>query len=126
MKTAQDLVAEAKASVKEVSVDEAQQLLGETDLVIDVREPAEYQEAHIAGAIHIPRGMLEFKLSADTQLEDRSRSVLLYCKSSGRAALAAVAMQKMGYLDVKSIAGGIDAWRAADKPVVQPKQPDFD
>jgi len=126
MKTAQDLVAEAKASVKEVSPDEAQQLLGQTDLLIDVREPAEYQEAHIAGAVHIPRGMLEFRLSADPQLEDRSRSVLLYCKSSGRAALAAVAMQQMGYLDVKSIAGGIDAWRTAGKPVVQPQQPDFD
>lgn len=126
MKTAQDLVAEAKASVKEISPDEAQQLLGETDLLIDVREPAEYQEAHIAGALHIPRGMLEFKLSMDPQLEDRSRSVILYCKSSGRAALAAVAMQQMGYLNVKSIAGGIEAWRAAGKPVVQPQLPEFE
>ena len=51
--------------------------------------------------------------------------VVLYCKTSGRAALAALAMQEMGYTRVRSIAGGFDAWAAAGKPVVQPQLPQF-
>jgi rhodanese-related sulfurtransferase len=126
MKTAHDLVADAKARVHEVAPAEAEAALGEVDLLIDVREPAEYQEGHLRGAINIPRGMLEFKLSSDAALEDRGRRVLLYCKGSGRAALAAVAMQEMGYLQVASLAGGFDAWRDEGREVVQPSLPEFE
>ncbi len=74
----------------------------------------------------VPRGLLEFKLSSAPALSSRDLRVVLYCKTSGRAALAALAMQDMGYLNVNSIAGGYDAWAAAVKPGVKPEQPSFE
>jgi rhodanese-related sulfurtransferase len=59
-------------------------------------------------------------------LSGRDLKVVLYCKTSGRAALAAQTMQSMGYLNVSSIAGGFDAWAAAGKTVVKPEQPAFE
>jgi rhodanese-related sulfurtransferase len=126
VKTAHDLVAAARTRVREISPDEAEAALGSTDLVIDVREPEEFRDGHVPGAINIPRGLLEFKLSSDADLENRDQRVLLYCKTSGRAALAAVAMQELGYPHVSSIAGGMDAWREAGKTVVTPSLPDFE
>ena len=78
------------------------------------------------GAINIPRGLLEFKLSGTPALDQRNLSVVLYCKTSGRSALAAMSMQAMGYLDVVSMAGGFDAWVEAGLPVVKPALPRFD
>ncbi|EED32360.1 rhodanese domain protein [gamma proteobacterium NOR5-3] len=125
MKSAQDLVAEAKASVVEVPLEQAESAVTAADVLIDVREGNEFREGHLAGAVNIPRGLLEFILSTDEALQDRSRSVVLYCKSSGRAALAAKTMQEMGYLHVSSIEGGFDAWKNAGKPVARPQEPDF-
>lgn len=125
MKTAQDLVTQAKAQISEIDIDAAEQAMLEADLVIDVREPEEFKAGHLQGAINIPRGMLEFKLSMDEALQDRSLNVVIYCKTSGRAALSAQAMKQMGYLHVQSIAGGTDAWQAANKPLVQAALPDF-
>ena len=125
MKNAMDLVAAAKARVRELPMDQAEQALREADAVIDVREESEYAAGHLPGAIHLSRGMLEFKLSNMPALAARDIKVVLYCKTSGRAALAACAMKDMGYLDVCSLAGGYDAWVAAGKPVVKPDTPAF-
>ncbi|MBQ0933414.1 sulfurtransferase [Ideonella sp. 4Y16] len=125
MKNAMDLVMAAKARVSEVSAVEAPAALREADVLIDVREESEFAAGHIPGAIHASRGLLEFKLSSNPALQARDLKVLLYCKTSGRAALAAVAMQEMGYLNVRSIAGGFDAWVAAGQPVAKPEQPNF-
>ena len=125
MKTALDLVAAAKTRVTEVSVDQAEQAIREADVLIDVREADEFAAGHLPGALHASRGMLEFKLSSQPALTPRDLKVVLYCKTSGRAALAAVAMHEMGYLNVQSIAGGYDAWVAAGKPVIRPEQPTF-
>ncbi len=125
MKNAMDLVAAAKARVRELPLDQAELALREADAVIDVREELEYAAGHLPGAIHLSRGMLEFKLSSMPALAARDIKVVLYCKTSGRAALAACAMKDMGYLDVCSIAGGYDAWVAAGKPVVKPVTPAF-
>jgi rhodanese-related sulfurtransferase len=95
-------------------------------VLIDVREADEYAAGHLPGAMHLSRGMLEFKLSATAALSARNLKVVLYCKTSGRAALAACAMLEMGYLDVKSIAGGYDAWVAAGLPAQRPEVPSFD
>lgn len=126
MKTAHDLVAAAKAQIQEIPVDEAEQAIRAADVLIDVREADEYQAGHIPGAIHASRGVLEFKLSSTPALTPRDLKVVVYCKTSGRAALAARAMHDMGYLQVQSIAGGFDAWLAAGKPVVVPESPAFD
>lgn len=125
MKTAADLVMAAKAQSREIPLAEADAALAAADVLIDVREADEFAAGHLQGAVHIPRGLLEFKLSGMPALHARDLNVVLYCKTSGRAALSAVAMQSMGYLNVTSLAGGYDAWVAAGKPVVTPSLPSF-
>ena len=126
MKTAHDLVAAAKARVQEIPVTDAEQAIREADVLVDVREADEFATGHLAGAVHISRGMLEFKFSANPALQARDLNLLLYCKTGGRAALAAAALRDMGYLNVRSIAGGFDAWAAAGKPVAKPETPSFE
>lgn len=125
MKNAIDLVTAAKAHVTEVPLDAAEAAIRDADVLIDVREESEFAAGHLPGAIHASRGMLEFKLSSNPALQSRDLKVVLYCKTSGRAALAAHAMHDMGYLNVQSLAGGFDAWKAAGKPVVKPEMPSF-
>ncbi len=126
MKTAHDLVAAAKARIHEVALSDAEQAIRDADLLIDVRETDEYAVGHISGAVHMSRGMLEFKLANAPEFEARDLKIVLYCKTSGRAALAACSLQDMGYLNVTSIAGGIDAWVAAGKSVNKLAAPNFD
>lgn len=126
MLTAHDLVMEAKKHIFEVSPEQARGLLGPDMLVLDVREPYEYVEGHIPGAVNIPRGMLEFKMTQDETLSDRNRQILIYCKTSGRAALSAVALQTLGYTHVHSISGGFDAWCDAVLPTDKPEPLSFE
>lgn len=125
MKSALDLVADARQQINELDLDAATAAVRDADLLIDVREPDEYAGGHLPGAINIPRGLLEFRLSSDPALESRELKIVLYCKTSGRAALSAVNLQAMGYLHVSSIAGGYDAWVGAGKPTVEPTLPSF-
>jgi rhodanese-related sulfurtransferase len=126
MKTAHDLVLQAKAHVREINLQDADEAIRQADVLIDVREADEFAAGHLPGAVLVPRDLLEFKLSGTPALSGRDLKVVLYCKTSGRAALAAQTMQSMGYLNVASIAGGFDAWAAAGKTVVKPEQPAFD
>lgn len=125
MKTAQDLVAEAKKEINEVALADAGHAIQGAALLLDVREPAEYQQGHLAGAINIPRGLLEFKMGSAPEFEARDQAIVLYCKTSGRAALAAASLKQMGYVNVTSIAGGYDAWAAAGMETVKPNLPEF-
>ncbi|WP_347250188.1 rhodanese-like domain-containing protein [Zoogloea sp.] len=126
MKTPHDLVIAAKALIHEVSLDDADQAIRDADVLLDVREADEYAAGHLPGAVHVSRGMLEFKLGGTPELSHRDLKVVLYCKTGGRAALAARSLQDMGYLNVQSLAGGFDAWAAAGKPVARPNLPAFD
>ena len=126
MKSAHDLVEQARTGIQEIPMSQAEAAIQAADVLIDVREPDEFREGHIEGALNIPRGVLEFKLSGAPELNARDLHVVLYCKTSGRAALAAASLQAMGYLNVKSIAGGFDAWVAAGRPVIKPNLPSFD
>jgi rhodanese-related sulfurtransferase len=126
MKTAHDLVTSAKALTREVSVTQAEEVIRNADVLIDVREADEFAAGHIPGAVHASRGMLEFKLSSTPELSSRDLKLVVYCKTSGRAALAARSLHDMGYLSVTSIAGGFDAWVAAGKPVAKPSLPAFE
>ncbi|HEY9119865.1 MAG TPA: rhodanese-like domain-containing protein [Marinobacter sp.] len=126
MKTAHDLVAQAKQDIHEVPLDQADDAIRKADMLIDVRDPDEYRTSHIPGAVNISRGMLEFKFSNDPALESRDLNIVCYCKTSGRAALSAKALQEMGYLHVTSIAGGFDAWQEAGKEVAKPELPSFE
>lgn len=125
--TAQQLVAAARSSIIEVSPVEAARALAQAapPTVIDVREPGEFAAGHLHGAVNIPRGVLEFQIEAHpamgcttaSALADRERALLLYCRTGGRAALAAQSLHAMGFTKVRSIAGGIEAWTAAGLPV---------
>ncbi|KAB2963172.1 MULTISPECIES: rhodanese-like domain-containing protein [Zoogloea] len=126
MKTPHDLVTEARQHITEVSPQEADAAIRDADVLIDVREADEFAGGHLPGAILIPRGVLEFRLGSKPELGRRDLEIVLYCKTSGRAALAARSLKEMGYLSVRSIAGGIDAWIAAGKPVVKPELPSFE
>jgi rhodanese-related sulfurtransferase len=126
MKTAHDLVTSAKALIREIPVTKAEDVIRNSDVLIDVREADEFAAGHIPGAVHASRGMLEFKFSSTPELSARDLKLVLYCKTSGRAALAARSLHDMGYLSVTSIAGGYDAWVAAGKAVAKPSLPTFD
>jgi len=126
LKTAHDLVAAAKTRVQEIPVANAEQAIRDADVLVDVRESDEFAAGHLPGAVHISRGMLEFKFSGAPALQPRDIKIVLYCKTSGRAALAAAALHDMGYLNVQSISGGFDAWVAAGKPVAKPESPSFE
>lgn len=126
MKNAHDLVEQARTRIQEIPLGDAEAAIQAADVVIDVREADEFHEGHIQGATNIPRGLLEFKLSGTPELGAREMNIVLYCKTSGRAALSAASLQDMGYLHVKSIAGGFDAWTEAGKPVAKPSLPSFE
>ena len=118
---AHELVVKAKASITETSLEQADSLAADaTVLLFDVREPGEYQEGHLPGALNIPRGMLEFVLSSNPALQDTDRQILVYCKTGGRAALAAQSLASMGFIQVSSLAGGYDAWHASARQTEQP------
>lgn len=121
MKTAHDLVAQAKISINEVSLGGAPHAIQDADLLLDVREADEFANGHIPGAVHISRGLLEFKLSNDPILSARDLKIVLYCKNSGRAALASKSLHEMGYVNIQSIAGGFDAWAQAGNPIAKPE-----
>jgi rhodanese-related sulfurtransferase len=114
--TAMDLVAEAKSRITEIEPATAHAEMS-TALLLDVRESAEFEAGCLPGAINIPRGVLEFKIGEHPQLSQRDRDILIYCKTSGRAALAALNLQRIGYTAVRSIHGGFDAWAQLGLPV---------
>ncbi len=126
MKTAHDLVVQAKQAVQEISVEQAVAAIQACDVLIDVREADEYAAGHLPGAIHMSRGMLEFKMAGIPNMQARDLNIVLYCKTSGRAALSAKSLAEMGYIHVRSIAGGVDAWVAAGHEVYKPAQPSFE
>ena len=120
-----NLVAMAKATIDECTVGELQMRLDDSVLLIDIREPAEYQRGHIPGAVPLPRGLLEFeihglvdKLGSEGPPEDCP--IILYCGTGGRSALATESLGKLGYRNVTSFDGGMVAWSQAGLPVSTP------
>lgn len=110
--TVMDMVNTAKQEISEINVEQANALLAGGSLALDVRERIEFDAGHIPGARHISRGMLEFLIGNHPDFEDRQQSIVVYCKSGGRSALAAQTLQHLGYTDVHSMKGGFDAWNA--------------
>jgi rhodanese-related sulfurtransferase len=108
----QDLVAEAKQQITEIDVIKAKELLSQGNIrIIDVREESEFAAGHLENAIPLPRGVLEFKIGNIEELGDKSQTILVYCRTGGRAALSALSLKNLGYTQVLSIAGGFDAWQ---------------
>jgi rhodanese-related sulfurtransferase len=105
------LVDEAKKEIKEISADDLveMQQSGENFTLIDVREPEEVAEGAIAGAQPMPRGVLEYKIDSITT--DKNGKIVCYCGGGGRSALAAQNLQRMGFKNVMSLAGGYKGWK---------------
>ncbi len=99
MSTAQDLIAAAKAAGHCLSAEEAAARAHTPGvLVLDVREPAEHEAAALPVAVHIPRGVLEFKIAE--ACDDKTREILVHCAGGGRASLAAQSLNSLGYENV--------------------------
>lgn len=114
--TAKDFVGEAKKTITEISVADAKKAFDKGGYTfVDCRTAKEFKMGHIPGAIHIPRGMLEFKVSK--KLPDKNANIIMNCKSGGRSALATCTLCEMGYKNVKSLAGGWKAWVKAGYPI---------
>lgn len=109
------IVDDAKSRVREVSVDEARRKLesGKAKL-IDVREDSEWAAGHARGAQHLGKGVIERDI--EQNVPDKNAELILYCGGGFRSALAADNLQKMGYTNVASMAGGWRDWQAADAP----------
>jgi rhodanese-related sulfurtransferase len=109
------LVWDAKSRVKEVNIEAYRHLPGENLVLIDVREDNEWAAGHAAGAIHLGKGIIERDI--ETEIPDKSTTLVLYCGGGYRSALAADALQKMGYTEAISLDGGWRAWVDAGLPV---------
>jgi rhodanese-related sulfurtransferase len=123
--TPHELVVEANGQIKEIDTAAAQQQLGKR-VIIDVREYDEYVASHLPGAINIPRGVLEFKIGMVPECAKKDGAFLIYCRTSGRAALSAVQLQKLGYTNVISMNGGFEAWNNEQRPTEKPEPINFE
>ena len=90
---------------------------GESLVLVDVREESEFAAGHIAGAVHLGKGILERDVEA--RFPDQGAQIILYCGGGFRSALSADAMQQMGYTDVWSMDGGWRGWNAAGGPITE-------
>lgn len=123
--TAAQLVSAARATIEELDADQTARERSDGALLIDLREDDELERTgRIPGALHLPRGLLEFRAdpTAPTHVRDLdpARRTILYCASGGRSALAGVTLRSLGYEDVAHLAGGIQSWvdsgRSTDLP----------
>ena len=132
-KTLAEMVAAARAEATEISPAQAAEADNHSELalILDVREPGEYQQSHVPRAVNIPRGLLEIKADpaspvADEALSaDQSARILVYCtKGPGaRSLLAAQTLSSMGYENIEVLGGGLNAWVEAGLPVEGAGQP---
>ncbi len=114
----QELVADAKKKITEISpTDAASKTKSSDTVIVDVREKDEWDEEHIPDAVHMSRGMLELEI--EDKFPDRNMTIICHCGGGGRSALAAESLQKMGYKNVRSMAGGFKAWKTAGLPTTK-------
>ena len=110
-----EIAEDARSRVKEISVEEARQKIENGATLIDVREDNEWNESHAKGATHMGRGIIERDVIG--KFPDKNQELILYCGGGYRSALAADNLQKMGYTNVLSMAGGWTAWKEANAPI---------
>ena len=124
-KTAAEMVAEAKAHVENLTVEQAAEEIERGDaLLVDIREPGErVADGFIAQAVAAPRGMLEFWADPSSPLHrdefQPGKRTILHCAAGGRSALAVQTLQELGYTDVAHMDGGIKAWSASGRPATR-------
>jgi sulfur-carrier protein adenylyltransferase/sulfurtransferase len=121
MSSYRELLSQVKGEIEEIDSPAAAELLEsrEAPLFVDVRERDEWDEGHIPGAVHVPRGFLESRV--ETAAPDRSRAIVVYCASGSRSAFAAKTLEELGYEDVTSLAGGFVDWKRNGFPTQLPR-----
>ncbi len=112
------LVNEAKSRIKQVDIAEYRKMPRDGHVLIDVREDREWADGHAAGAIHLSKGVIERDI--ESEIPDKTTTMVLYCGGGYRSALTAAELQKMGYNNVISLDGGWRAWNQAGLPVEKP------
>ena len=124
MPSYRELLQQVKSEIDEVDAPQARELLDspEPPLLVDVREPDEWSEGHIPGAVHVPRGYLESRI--EQSAPDRSRPVVVYCAGGARSAFAAKTLEELGYENVVSLAGGFTDWKRNGFPIDLPRSLD--
>jgi molybdopterin/thiamine biosynthesis adenylyltransferase/rhodanese-related sulfurtransferase len=116
MPSYRELLQQVRSEISELDASRARELVDtRTAVVVDVREQDEWDEGHIPGAVHIPRGYLESRIEGAAP--DLSGQVLLYCSAGNRSAFAAKTLEEMGYEDVVSLAGGFTDWKRNGFPI---------
>jgi rhodanese-related sulfurtransferase len=111
----EQLAADARSRIREVSVEETLERMNEGATLVDVREDNEWQAGRARGAVHLGRGIIERDIIG--KFPDKNTELILYCGGGYRSALACDNLQKMGYTNVFSMAGGWRAWQEAGAPV---------
>jgi molybdopterin/thiamine biosynthesis adenylyltransferase/rhodanese-related sulfurtransferase len=119
MTTFKELIRDVKSQIREVSVEEARAQADKGAVLVDVREPDEWANGHIPGAIHIPRGFLELRI--EEKVPDKTKDVVVYCAGGTRSAFGAKSLQELGYKNVVSMAGGFGKWKETSLPITMPK-----
>ncbi len=120
MATFRELLAQARTQVREVDTSTVELTLsGEGTVLLDVREPDEFAQGAIPGAVHIPRGQLESQV--ENRLPDHDSPVVIYCAGGVRSVFAARTLAEMGYSDVVSMSGGFDRWKDEGRPWTTPR-----
>ena len=115
MASFRDLLSQAKASITEIDTNEAQRRISAGGVVVlDVREPDEFEQGALAGVLHIPRGHLEAQIEG--RITDKTTPVIVYCAGGVRSAFAAKTLAELGYTDVASMDGGFGRWKDEGKP----------
>jgi molybdopterin/thiamine biosynthesis adenylyltransferase/rhodanese-related sulfurtransferase len=121
MPSFRELLATTKSQIREVDTATADELRREPGaVVLDVREPDEYEQGAIPGAVHIPRGTLEG--SVENRIADKSAPVIIHCASGVRSAFAAKTLTEMGYEDVVSVVGGFNKWKDEGRDWAAPRK----
>ncbi len=124
-KSASQIVADTRQTIAEITVAQAKEELeqGQAGLVLDVREPAEWEKGHIPGVLLAPRGMLEWYADPTTPYAKpelttrREGRIIIVCASGGRSMLAAQTLKSMGYTNVVNMAGGFNEWSKQGFPI---------
>ena len=111
--TRDDLLIQAREQIVVVDAPRAETLVQQGAIVLDVREPAEFQAGHLHTAQNVPRGVLEFIVGDHPALNDQDAAILIYCKNGGRSTLAAATLKQMGFSNVEMLAGGFDGWQGS-------------
>ena len=125
--TLKDMMAAAHAEVPKVTPDEARALIAQGALVVDVRDAPEIEKSgKVAGALHVSRGMLEFRADPGSPYHDKTfskdKTIIVYCASGGRSALSGKTLKDLGYSDVRNL-GAFKDWAEAGGAIDRPIEP---